>query len=101
MAVDSDPPIDTPSLLERCLNDPAFVREILSLFREQTLQWLPNLRQRIKAGDPAGTEEIAHSLKGSAANLSAYRLSQICAELEHCAHTGRIDHAEPDAEDAV
>jgi HPt (histidine-containing phosphotransfer) domain-containing protein len=87
------PPIDVLPLIERCMGDRDFVREMLSLFRQQMTQHLAKLSDCIAAGDVEGVRKVAHAMKGSAANLSANALSALCATAEHRAKTGTLPPA--------
>jgi HPt (histidine-containing phosphotransfer) domain-containing protein len=88
-----NPPIDVPSLFDRCMNDSAFVKEILDLFREQAVANLSALAQALEAGDAEQVWKLAHTLKGSAANVSADHLSETFAEIEQVAHKEAFDRA--------
>lgn len=78
----TDAPIDIEELVDRCIDDVGFVREILAVFRNQAQTHLRLMRERISAGDLIGMRKIAHAMKGSAANLAAGRLSELCGDLE-------------------
>jgi HPt (histidine-containing phosphotransfer) domain-containing protein len=79
--------IDLPKLRTRCLDDDAFVRQMLSIFIEAAPQTLARLRDAVIAANAADVRRHAHTLKGSAANLSAEALRGAAAELESTAET--------------
>lgn len=91
--IPTEAPIDTESLINRCMGDADFVKEILDIFQEQAAEHLAKLQDRVRAGDADGAREVAHGMKGSAANLSAERLSKLSADLEHAARSGSLEHA--------
>jgi HPt (histidine-containing phosphotransfer) domain-containing protein len=93
MAMTDEAPIETESLLARCMADKDFLREMLVLFQDQFTQNLAVLERAIGAGDTDATREAAHAMKGSAANLSAARLSDLCAAIDLTAKSGRLPPA--------
>lgn len=90
----SQPPAIDPEAIEnlRALDtdgDNAFLREIVGIFLQDTPQRLTELRTSLAAGDITRFARAAHSLKGSASNLGAVRLSAAAAKLEQLArHEG-------------
>jgi HPt (histidine-containing phosphotransfer) domain-containing protein len=62
--------------------DITFFREIVGLFLADAPRRMTGLAEALEAGDTAEATRFAHSLKGSAANLGACRLADLCAELE-------------------
>lgn len=62
--------------------DDAFLREIIGIFLQDTPQRIADLRSSLAAGDVTTFSRAAHSLKGSASNLGANRLSKAAAQLE-------------------
>ncbi|MBI4673807.1 MAG: PAS domain-containing protein [Chloroflexi bacterium] len=63
----------------RALND------LLQVFMEDTGHYVSQLEQHIAAGDVERLHHAAHSIKGNAAGLGAYRLSQQAARIERVA----------------
>ena len=74
--------IDQADLLQRCMNDPAFVRQMLTIFREYAPKTLGQLRQTVDAADWPAARRHAHTLKGSAANVSAAPLRAVAMQME-------------------
>lgn len=62
--------------------DDAFLREIVGIFLQDTPVRLAELHTSLAAGDVTRFSRAAHSLKGSASNLGATRLSGAAARLE-------------------
>ena len=89
----SEVPIEFESLLARCMGDKGFTREMLGLFREQFAQNLAVLEANLASGDIEAARRTAHAMKGSAANLSAAPLSNLCAAIEMEARSGRFPAA--------
>jgi CheY-like chemotaxis protein/HPt (histidine-containing phosphotransfer) domain-containing protein len=61
---------------------PGFVKIITDLFLQDTPRQLTDLRDSVQHGDPVRLTKIAHTPKGSAANLGAREMVRICAELQ-------------------
>jgi HPt (histidine-containing phosphotransfer) domain-containing protein len=64
------------------LGGPLFVRKMIDLFLEEAPDRLSAARRGAQAGDLVAVAEAAHSLKSSAHNFGASRLSRIAAEIE-------------------
>lgn len=83
-----DPSVIDPQAIEnlRALNpddDDAFVREIATLFLDDTPQRLTELDQSLSAGDAPKFTRAAHTIKGSSANLGAVGVRAAAERLEH------------------
>ena len=77
MNTSQNEPIDFESLFDRCLRDPAFFEELLTIFAEQSKRQITSIRSAIEARESEALWGGAHSLKGSAANLSAGVLNDL------------------------
>ena len=90
----SQPPAIDPEAIEnlRALDtegDNTFLREIVGIFLQDTPLRLAELHTSLAAGDVTRFARAAHSLKGSASNLGAIRVSAAAAKLEQVArHEG-------------
>jgi PAS domain S-box-containing protein len=76
-----------PEVVEqlRLLSDagqPSVLAEIIQLFLEDTPERMRALREAVLAEDTAARCEIAHSLKGSSANLGARIMVLLCRQFE-------------------
>jgi PAS domain S-box-containing protein len=69
------------------------LRELVELFLRDAQPRLEQMDQAADAGDMAKVGIAAHTLKGSASNLGARRLSSLSAALEKQAKAGEIDKA--------
>ncbi len=74
--------IDLPSVLERLGGDETFLQELLTIYVEEFTSRVANLERAIVNQDFSSIQEIAHSLKGSSANLSLLELQRISLVLE-------------------
>lgn len=68
---------------------------LLAAFESEIGGEVQRLQDAIKAADNQRIAIVAHTLTGSAANLSAERLSTLARDLEHAARRGEThNHAE-------
>src|SRR5690349_5709477 len=73
-----DRPIDLVHLARTTLGDRSLEREVLQLFdRQSTL-----LLARMRAAAPGGMVMLAHTLKGSARGIGAWRVARAAEALE-------------------
>jgi len=72
---------DPVSLVDR-LGDREFAQSVLHEFLEDVPQQLQKLRIHLDAKDPKGAHLAAHTLKGSAASMSADKLSSLARQME-------------------
>jgi Amt family ammonium transporter len=79
--------IHLESLLERCLGDAGFCREVLLEFAARAGDSQRALADAATTGEN-GLSRAAHALKGAAANLSAQRLCHAAGQLERIAIDG-------------
>jgi Amt family ammonium transporter len=88
MAEAPAPTIHLDSLLERCLGDAEFCRDVLNEFVQRSGDSRRAIDEASSTGGPA-LARAAHALKGAAGNLSANRLRQAAGQLERVAVTGQ------------
>lgn len=74
-------PIDLDHLHKMTLSDPVLEREVLRLFVEQTANLMRTL-----ASLPENAAALAHTLKGSARAIGAFRVAEAAAALEAALH---------------
>jgi PAS domain S-box-containing protein len=73
-----------------------FVTELIDQFVEETELLLRGLREASSLGDAPAVGRIAHSIKGSGAQLGGRRLALSCSRLEETATTGGLSHSPDD-----
>ena len=71
------------------IGGPLFVKKMIDLFLEEAPDRLTAARRGEQAGDLIAVAEAAHSLKSSAQNFGAGRLSGIAGEIELRARANR------------
>jgi len=80
----NDRPIDLVHLARTTLGDRSLEREVLQLFdRQSTL-----LIARMRSAAPAGIATLAHTLKGSARGIGAWRVARAAEVLELAGSSG-------------
>jgi signal transduction histidine kinase/DNA-binding response OmpR family regulator len=77
----------------RDLGDAEFLAELAGMFFDDASSRLEELREARGAGNAAGVERVAHTLKGSSGNMGATRMSAICAELQEVGASGDLARA--------
>ena len=78
-------PIDLVHLARMTLGERSLEREVLQLFdRQSTL-----LLARMRSAAPAGVATLAHTLKGSARGIGAWRVARAAETLEAADAAGR------------
>ncbi|MER7072240.1 response regulator [Terrabacter sp. NPDC000476] len=70
--------------------DPSLLLRFLDRFADSARQRLAELVAAHAAGDAEGAGRIAHGLKGSASNLGASALAEVCREVEEQGADGRL-----------
>ena len=79
-----DRPVDLVHLSRTTMGDPSLEREVLRLFdRQSTL-----LIARMRSAAPAGMATLAHTLKGSARGIGAWRVARAAEALELASSAG-------------
>jgi len=77
-------PIDLVHLARTTLGDRSLEREVLQLFDRQSAL----LIARMRAAAPAGIATLAHTLKGSARGIGAWRVARAAEALELAGSSG-------------
>jgi HPt (histidine-containing phosphotransfer) domain-containing protein len=84
-------PVDLAVALRWLGGDQGLLRELVGIFIDDGPKRLKALREAMTASDVQQLEQVAHSLKGSAAILGASRLQESALALEEAAHDGRAE----------
>jgi HPt (histidine-containing phosphotransfer) domain-containing protein len=72
-----------------------FLREIITIYLEDTPKRLAELRTYLKSGDVAAFTRAAHTIKGSSANVGAQLLKGIAERLEGLSRREGLGRVEP------
>jgi CheY-like chemotaxis protein/HPt (histidine-containing phosphotransfer) domain-containing protein len=88
---DSQNPLDE-SVLEglRALGDASLLAELVELFVDEAPSRLMALRNAVEDEDAGTVEQTAHTLKGSCSNMGAWRMANLCAELQELGSSGEL-----------
>lgn len=86
-------PVDLDELKKK-IQDRDMYRTMIQLFKEKTPQRIIEWKKAFQKGDVQEAHRIIHSLKGSAMNISALRLSQLARRLEIALKIHHTDDAE-------
>lgn len=78
-ALPTGPAIDTAHLARMTLGERSLEREVLALFDRQADMLLP----RIRGGAPALAAASAHTLRGSASGIGAFRVARAAEAVEY------------------
>ena len=87
------------SLCDLAAGDSEFIVSVIDAFLPQ-LEAIPgDLEEALAAGDAPSVAKLSHSLKGSAANVGAQDVSDLCRTIEMAARDGDLDTVRPLVED--
>lgn len=67
------------------MSDPDTLTELIDLFVADTADRLQDLRAAADRRDYASLRETAHTLKGSAGQMGAEQIAELCRDIERCA----------------
>jgi CheY-like chemotaxis protein len=82
----SSAPFDRDRLLEQLEGDESLLRELVTIFLEESPKQLASLQRAIEASNPREIEKTAHSLKGELGYLGLAEAAQRAKDIEHKAH---------------
>lgn len=88
-------PFDAVTALEEFEGDRAFLEELLEEFFETVSEQLADIETAVKSQDMDVIAAQAHSIKGGAANLTAFPLSTSAHNLELAGKSGNLSGCEP------
>jgi signal transduction histidine kinase/CheY-like chemotaxis protein/HPt (histidine-containing phosphotransfer) domain-containing protein len=88
-ALDALPPFDMCSLLDRCMGNRELRASLLDKFTAQAGDLLRQMAESARADDLAKLNLYSHTLKGSAANMSAPAVGELAQKIESLAKSGQ------------
>jgi PAS domain S-box-containing protein len=87
-------PLNVSELSARCMNNIDFTRRILGKFQDRVAEDLAALARTLADKKMVEAAQLAHSLKGAAANLAAPAVRATAAEVETLSRAGDMAQAE-------
>jgi PAS domain S-box-containing protein len=90
----ADDPVDLSVPMSLVGGDPAQARDVLKSFQRTSHELHQELDSAVRRNLMSAAYDLAHKLKGSALSVGAYRLSEICAQIEDIRYAGRVDRIE-------
>ena len=93
-------PVLDPAVLAtlRQLNvpgEPDVLTQVLTLFLDEVPPRMTRLRNAWASGNIVEMQRAAHSLKGSAGNIGAHGMFDVCRQLDGLGRSGNLDAAAP------
>ncbi len=84
--------LDLERLKTNCHGNHDIIAELLDhLSQKSAPKWMASLEEGVQSGDSEGLQGVCHAMKGAAATVFAWRISNIALELEPLAHAGEIE----------
>jgi PAS domain S-box-containing protein len=87
------PIFDRAGMLDRLMEDDELAATSIARFRDSMPRQIESLRSSLEAGDAAGVQLAAHSIKDAAAKVGGERLRRVAFELEQAAQAGDLGAA--------
>ncbi|MCX6596812.1 MAG: ATP-binding protein [Acidobacteria bacterium] len=85
-----DPGFDAEDFLDRMMGSEDLARRIVEVFVNDTPNQLKALAEALRQADSRNARLIAHSIKGSAANVGGQGLSNVAAQMEKLGEAGDL-----------
>lgn len=98
---DANSPIDMDKLNSNFMQNQDIIKQILAAFKESFDDFEEQFRDAEGAGDVEVMSRLAHSLKGSAANITADVVASQAATLQHKVDDGADSEIEPCFDDLL
>jgi HPt (histidine-containing phosphotransfer) domain-containing protein len=89
----SQPPADQAYGLEWVGGDRDLLMELTAIFLADHPDRIAALSQAIAAGDAAGIQHVAHTIKGSVAGFGAHRARSLAVQLEGLGRAKQVSDA--------
>lgn len=93
IAVHADNPIDIEKAIEEFEGDKQFLSEVIEGFTMEVIEQIGTIRKALSCGDAETVRNVAHSIKGGAANITAKAASRVAFELEIKGRSGYLNGA--------
>jgi len=82
---------DRAVVLKMLMGDEEVAKNVISVFLEDIPRQIEALRVYLEAGDAAGAERTAHTIKGAATNMGGETLRSLAFEMEKAGKAGDLD----------
>jgi HPt (histidine-containing phosphotransfer) domain-containing protein len=82
--------LDLKGLHDRCMGDVDLVQRVLKMFEERMPEEFETIEKALQGRDTEQIARVAHRVKGTAASVSAGRLTQAAGEIEDAGREGRL-----------
>ena len=79
--------------MQRNMHDEKLCRDVIALYIVSASGSLALLQRALATGDAKEVRQLAHSLKGASATISAPAMSRLAAELEVAGKNGDLGHS--------
>jgi len=86
--------IEFETALKRVEGDRKLLKELISFFIEDSLQYIGEIKESIEKQEAEKLKEAAHSIKGASKNISAISISQLALNLEEMGTNGVFEEAD-------
>jgi len=86
--------LDRAAILARVDGDEELLEELVTIFLDDSLQLMNEIRESLARGDSKRLRHAAHTLKGSAANFGTSPVCEEAARLEMMGHNENLTGAE-------
>jgi HPt (histidine-containing phosphotransfer) domain-containing protein len=87
----ADQTLDIDSLIARCMGNAQLAMRIMEIYANESVSDMQKLEQAVLAGDLRLASQVAHRIKGSAANVGAQTTSLAASQVEQFAIGGELD----------
>ncbi len=77
-------------LLERVMDDSALALKVLQVFLRETPKQIIEMKKKLSEGNALRTGELAHSIKGAAANICLERFRRVALQMETAGKSGDL-----------
>jgi CheY-like chemotaxis protein/HPt (histidine-containing phosphotransfer) domain-containing protein len=92
-ASSAEAPVEMDRLHELTDGVPENMRELITLYLDQTGGQLPQIQAALQAANPAEVRRLAHSCAGASATCGMRRLAPMLRQLEHQSAQGNLEGA--------
>jgi len=79
--------------IDRSEGDLGLAREVARIFSSSAPGYVEAIRTAVTAGEANAVRQVAHKLKGAAANLALPLLEESARMIESCAKSGNLENA--------